>query len=742
MSRMIRIPGRAEAGKVRLMHHVLVAFLLLLTPAGFASTSEQSVVTAIDLANLRDIGGHARGAINVSPDGLWVVFQLQTPKIAEGDYELTWVAVSTHSAKAFRVADGGDVLLNPGLVGAINGNRPEVRVKWSPDSRSFAYLVRRNEQTQIWQSRPDRKGQIQLTENAADVIDFAWSSDGSRLYFTTALSRTRLPKRFREESTRGFFFDDRLAPLRSSQPIWRYCGVRVNDSPNLVSIARACEPATWIYDRKTRKERHATSEEAKRLSQLLDGIVAPEAIQGHGFKRIRQWGNGKRYAWLENTDSETYQGAYAPLTVFALIGGEIHQCVVETCQAYDIRGHQDLWWSHNGQEVVFLRRDGPSHGMTGLYAWTPSTGRLRQILQTDDWLSDCAPAGDRLICLYETWTQPRKIVSVSLENGFIATLYDPNPEFVRHRFSKIEKLEWEDAFGNATHGHLVYPIDYQPGHTYPLVIVTYQSRGFLRGGVGDEYPIHPLAAEGFFVLSHEEPTDMEVLAKEKNSSATLFKNLYWRKSVLSSQEIIIERLAKLGLIDENGIAITGLSEGAVQTHYALIHSDFTFAAAIASSVGIGPSTYYLMNENVRRRWRALMNGSPDDRDSSTHMLSIGLNAVRIDTPLLVNVSDQDFVSSVENITRLKSAGKPVELYVFPREYHIKWRPQHRLAIYRRNIQWLKFWLMGEMEPDPVSPDQYGRWISLCRQHVENLRTQNNYKQTSCVTERQDALHPQ
>src|SRR3546814_7367490 len=46
-----------------------------------------------------------------------------------------------------------------------------------------------------------------------------------------------------------------------------------------------------------------------------------------------------------------------------------------------------------------------------------------------------------------------------------------------------------------------------PFLSYPLVVVQYDTRGFLRGGTGDEYPIQALAASGFAVLSVSRPID-------------------------------------------------------------------------------------------------------------------------------------------------------------------------------------------------------------------------------------------
>ena len=61
------------------------------------------------------------------------------------------------------------------------------------------------------------------------------------------------------------------------------------------------------------------------------------------------------------------------------------------------------------------------------------------------------------------------------------------------------------------------------------------------------------------------------------------------------------------------------------------------------------------------------------------------------------------------------------MYVFPDAHHNKWRPDQRLAIYRRNIQWLKFWLMNTEEDDPVSPGRYDRWRKMRDDHCANMK---------------------
>jgi hypothetical protein len=91
-----------------------------------------------------------------------------------------------------------------------------------------------------------------------------------------------------------------------------------------------------------------------------------------------------------------------------------------------------------------------------------------------------------------------------------------------------------------------------------------------------------------------------------------------------------------------------------------------------------------------------------------------MNTAKISTPLLLNVADRELMSAVANYESLEDAGKPVEMYVYPDEYHIKWQPAHRYAAYRRNMQWFQFWLQGKQSSEPVDQRQYERWRELKR----------------------------
>ncbi|PMY01186.1 peptidase, partial [Pseudomonas sp. MPR-R2A5] len=75
-----------------------------------------------------------------------------------------------------------------------------------------------------------------------------------------------------------------------------------------------------------------------------------------------------------------------------------------------------------------------------------------------------------------------------------------------------ERLRSTNSFGLPSFADLDLPIGYVPGKRYPLVVVQYNSRGFLRGGTGDDYPIQAFANRGFAVLSVDKPTPVGMKA--------------------------------------------------------------------------------------------------------------------------------------------------------------------------------------------------------------------------------------
>ncbi|MHC9085957.1 Atxe2 family lasso peptide isopeptidase [Luteimonas sp. RIT-PG2_3] len=650
-------------------------------------------VTPQDLVQLRDIGGHHQGRISVSPDGTRIAYQLQTPDLQGNTYRLMWYVVSTTgNHPSTELADGGELLLNPEKMYITNGNRPPASAVWAADSSRFFHLKRLDGRVHVWEQPLDGSQPHQITSGDRDVMDLRLSVDGTRLLYSVSEPIEATRQALQQEGERGYLFDDRFRPFSERWPTRHWCGEGWTDT---VSIERACRPPIRVYGLASGTEREALPAERDEFDTLARTPTDRASM-------ARAAGSEKRGAWFQDMGKGLVSGS----RLQASIAGRTRECRHDACASLSFSGP---WWSAGAEEVFFIRRN-VGAGTRELMAWNPEQDVVRSVWAGDDVMDDCQVRASRLYCLHETRDTPRKIVALSLADGTRETVLDPNPSFAGMSLTRHRKLTWTDQYANDVFGWLTLPAGYTPGRRYPLVVLPYNASGFLRGDTGDEYPGHVFAAEGMMVLSMSIPVDM-LKEIEHRDEVSDFDHLRGRISAFSALERILDQLDREGLIDPARIGMTGLSNGAMQVHYALINSHRITAASV-SGVVTPESWYDMESTQVRRHMRDWWGGAPSAQLPNYRLNSYHLNVDRIDAALLANVSDEEFLVSNQEFSALKDAGKAVEMHVFPGEHHIKWMPRHRLNIYRRNVQWFKFWLMGIEDSTPVDPDQYQRWRAL------------------------------
>jgi len=133
-----------------------------------------------------------------------------------------------------------------------------------------------------------------------------------------------------------------------------------------------------------------------------------------------------------------------------------------------------------------------------------------------------------------------------------------------------------------------------------------------------------------------------------------------------------------------------------------------------SSITWDPIGYYLAGggpyKDLFRRAGFGRPGSPDDR--AWKELSLSENTALISAPILINSSDDEYHAAMGAVRALSDADKPIEMFIYPNEFHVKWHPQHRLHIYERNVDWFDFWLNGTEDRESSKTDQYARWRQM------------------------------
>jgi dipeptidyl aminopeptidase/acylaminoacyl peptidase len=648
-----------------------------------------------DLVSLRDLAG-----ASLSPDGSLVAFQVREPRIASNDYVLDWYVAEVDDPGCPRaIGSGGQAMLHLYPDGRSSGALAAPDFAWSPDGRRGAFRARNGAEVQVWLWRRSGGLARQATRGKANVQRFSWHESGRSIFLELDADRDIIATANRAEAQRGYYFDDRFAPYYAPHPLDRR-GSLFGDGGR-VPVSHAMH----VLDVARGTVREPTAEESARISwRRVESAGAHRSSAG----MFRVAPTGAR-AWLM-ADPAGQDRRPAPLTLFA----DSQQASAVRCPSAQCQGAiEDIWWTSDSSRVVYSRRAGTGRGLTEIFVWDVGSGAVTRSLSTPDLLSGCAARMNDLVCVHASPDQPPRLVRVDLSDGSLHVIADPNPQYGSLRLAAAERIEWKDAHGTGTFGYLFKPRDFSPMRRYPLIVVQYRARGFRPGGTGNEYPIQGFVAAGMAVLLFERPTDWHLHDTETDPMEIErqgWRQLRDRRMVLASLEAGIDLLAERGIVDPARVGITGLSDGAETAYFALIHSN-RFAVAAVSGPSAERANYYLFPPDAQALFETW--GLGQER-SAEHWaeISVAENACRIFAPILINASDREYLRGLPAFWRLREAGRPVEMFVYPDEHHQKWQPVHRLHIYQRNVDWFRFWLLGEENGMASDAGQYARWKDL------------------------------
>lgn len=672
--------------------------LVLMSGHVFAGTR---AITGMDLLTLRD-----PLAPTISPDGRWLAYQVKQAELATNGYRLSWFAVLTTDPRQVRaLGSAGEVSYeSPGH--HPHGVEELREPQWTGDSAAIVYLLTKAGETQIWMSRLDDGSQRQLTHSDGDVLSFRLDPAAQRVFYERGPSR-QVQAHYRDEARRSGYI--------LSESLQSYYGPKLTEIDATIERVTALEGNSLAaHDLKSGIERVATRSEWEALDARPAGL--DETTYYHTLHP-----SGSLIAFTSPASGIRFPDERTPsrLSLLNTQDGSARVCQDPLCTGR----MAGLSWSSDGKELYFQRRERETVDVTSFYAWSPTKHRVRRILQTEDLLtgvraimpSGCAMRNDLAFCIHEAPTLAPEIARIDLRSGTLSRWVDLNPGMRQIRYGRVTRIEFKDAWGTPGFGHFVEPPGGGASPTCPLVITLYLSRGFLRGSVGDEYPIHLFAEHGLCVLSFDRPENRSALAQLGPTEALrlLYRDGRDHKSVLAAVEAAVQQLTARGWIDPKRIGIAGLSDGADKSTYAISHSTaIDFAAAATSGAGHDPVIHYYGASRYRDVNRLGIGDPFGPAQGAWREISPMLNAARIRAPLLIQASDFEYSLAVPLFLTLRSMHKPAELIVYPDEWHLKVQPVHRLRVYQRNVDWFRFWLMGAEDPADDKREQYARWRSL------------------------------
>ena len=637
----------------------------------------------------------------VSPDGTHVAFRVTRASIERSTYDSVWyVQRMDGSLSPQRVGDGGFPLRD-----SVGVPVPALAV-WSPDGRWIYYRARLNGRIDVWRASVDGGVAERVTNGDADVRDFALSDDGKVLKYSVGPTREDVAAVEQAEYDHGIRVD-RSTPL--GQPLFR-SGYN-EGRPTTQRLG------SWFY----RVDLTADVPDRWKAIDLASGAVRdlapserpPAALAAsdlakqvpHVWKLARDPKSG-RIAVLTRTGATTDQ----PRIGLAMlpVGDTRHlvKCVAEACTGKRISGVQ---WRPGTDEVIFTLTPYGKGFAQSIYRWNVDTGAVHLVATSnglfggeDRWEpGTCGMSSAALACVTANANRPPRLERVDLETGARQVLFDPNKALAQD-LARIptQLLHWTDAKGTTFTGQL-YSARGSGNTPPPLFITYYWCMGFVRGGAGDEWPLATMAEQGISTLCINAPS-FPLNADKRYGLGQ------------SAVESAVHLLASEGRIDESKVGMGGLSFGSDVTMWTLIHSDVIVAASVASP---SPSSmYYLLGRNIGKPFLSVLRsnfqlGAPDETATQWQKISPTLNLDKIHAPVLMQFPEQEYIYALGYAIPMMLNHR-ADVYVFPNEPHIKFQPQHKLAVYERNLDWFRFWLQGYEDPNPAKRAEYAHWREM------------------------------
>jgi dipeptidyl aminopeptidase/acylaminoacyl peptidase len=364
--------------------------------------------------------------------------------------------------------------------------------------------------------------------------------------------------------------------------------------------------------------------------------------------------------------------------------------------------------------VDYMLPDGSEGARTYNYS---QTGQWTISTTTDKW-ADNNPVIESHVD--ESFTEPPVLVATNKATGDSGVILDPNPEFKDIDLGQASIYRWRDKSGREWIGGLYTPTEFVPGRRYPLVI---QTHGFLSaffapsGLYSTAYAARELAGAGILVLQVPDcqPTSdsVEIVC------------------AVAEYEAAIQQLIADGLVDSARVGIMGFSRTCMYVTQTLTTSKVPISAASISDGVMSSYWQYLGRINFQgngfaREQEGIIGAAPVGEGLDKWLeRAAGFNFHRINTPLqVVAIGPTGVLFMWEPYSVLRYLHKPVDLVWLREGEHDLSNPAMRMVSQGGSVDWFRFWLKSEEDPDPAKADQYIRWREMRRLQQQQPQRQH------------------
>jgi len=704
--------------KLSFLSFLISVFMLVPSLSAETNQEQKRAMTFMDILKMKRLG---RG--DLSHNGQYFLYEVSS---------LDWKDNKSYSDLYLASTQSG-----PLRQMTYTKKKNETSPKWHPDSSFFAFLSDRGEKNQIYFMNPDGGEPWQVTEAKAGVISFDWNKDGSFLAFLSGEDKEKQIWILPESGEKAAQLTKHETPVESW--FWSPDGKkvyftapdrfdeiekkRIKDGFNVqvidpIKIARHL----WVIDLEKKEEKRLTSgdfsvEQAvisddgqliafsgsspNRYSSPEDSEVYLLKLQDEKFERLTQnkvsegslsFSPDKKWLAFSAPDEFTYMRK-ARIYLYPLAGGEM----VKLPENFDLDAGVSFW-SEKGDTIFFNALEGTTNNLFAV----PVAKGSSPMRVTDERAMVSARKDKETGLIFITYADPHQPSDIYLASTKTLTnrkrwvkLTDSNPQVKNFSLAQYENVTWKSTDGQTIEGILVYPLNYEQGKRYPLIVQ-------IHGGPASAYThsfsgsygtyTHVFAANGYAVFQpnyrgssgYGEKFRMEI-------AGDYFRQAF--DDIMSGVDYLIER----GIADPEKLGMMGWSAGGHWSNWTLVSTDRFKAISTGAGAVNWISLYAQTDEQDPREF--YFKGRP--YDNWDHYLDVSpLKYIKkAKTPTLIHFGEKDRriprPQGDELHMALKKLGVPTEFIVYPEMPHGLENPRYQLVKMEAEFAWFEKWIKGK-----------------------------------------------
>ena len=702
---------------------ILNAALLLSLP--LAATSQTPANKAKDdrIASLLEDLARVRTptSVSISPDGVTIAYAFNGSNGSE--LHLTPIASSGNSA---------DRILSPDTSANITNNTPGVcsasHPNWSPDGKQLAFLSGCASSNGSWQS--DSQDNIFVWTQATNdlkqvshlhgaISDIQWSPDNKSIAFLFVENATRHAGALDAmKPWNGVYGEDGVEVQRvyavdaaSGKGGWvtpenlhayEFSWAPGSKQIALIGANPPGENTWWIAKLYTMDLLVAPGESPAMfpgpnhactpvqgkcflfLNLLFDPTTTPGPLHGLQIAVPRFSPDGKQIAFIGGIMSD--QGS---------VGGDIYLIPSTGGEPKDVTPNRAaspayIAWITDRYLGVSEHVGGSTH----ITAIDVNTGKdlsavnltlPETIISGVDVMSISMAGKSRNIALIrQSFDHPPEVWAGPLANLKQVTHLN---DTLKPAWGRSESIDYTND-GYHIQGWLLYPANYDPAKTYPLIVSVH---GGPSSAVTPRWPTVgygsvPFSALGYFDFM---PNPRGSYGQGEKFTQANIKDFGYGdlRDVLAGVDLLEKRFP----IDKDREGITGWSYGGFMTMFAVTQTT-RFKAAVAGAGLANWQSYY--GENSIDQWMVPFFGATVYDDTAVYAKSSPITFIkRVKTPTLMVVGDRDgecpAPQSFEFWHALRDEGVKTQLVIYPNEGHHFVSPDHQRDVLKRALDWFE-----------------------------------------------------